>query len=134
MNKCRAPKVPPLLVNNMFILNCREKAKLFNDFFSKQCTLVTTSSLLPALNLLTDKKIDHISILCDEIISLIRNINPNKASGSDGISGQMLLLCDNSVVLPLKIIFHNILVTSTYPDLWKLANITPIFKKGDKLY
>ena len=132
MNKCRAPKVPPLLVNNMFILNCREKAKLFNDFFSKQCTPITTSSLLPALNLLTDKKIDHISILRDEIISLIRNINPNKASGSDGISGQMLLLCDNSVVLPLKIIFHNILVTSTYPDLWKLANITPIFKKGDK--
>ena len=80
----------------MFILNCREKAKLFNDFFSKQCTPITTSSLLPALNLLTDKKIDHISILRDEIISLIRNINPNKASGSDGISGQMLLLCDNS--------------------------------------
>ena len=23
MNKCRAPKVPPLLVNNIFILNCR---------------------------------------------------------------------------------------------------------------
>ena len=34
-NKCRAPKIPPLLVNNMFILNCREKAKLFTDFFSK---------------------------------------------------------------------------------------------------
>ena len=28
MNKCRAPKIPPLLVNNMFILNCREKVKL----------------------------------------------------------------------------------------------------------
>ena len=26
MNKCRAPKIPPLLVNNMFVLNCREKA------------------------------------------------------------------------------------------------------------
>ena len=25
MNKCRAPKMPPLLVNNIFILNCREK-------------------------------------------------------------------------------------------------------------
>ena len=33
MNKCRSPKIPPLLVNNMFILNCREKAKLFNIFF-----------------------------------------------------------------------------------------------------
>ena len=33
MNKCRAPKIPPLLVNNVFILNCRDKAKVFNDFF-----------------------------------------------------------------------------------------------------
>ena len=30
INKCRAPKIPLLLVNNMFILNCNEKAKLFN--------------------------------------------------------------------------------------------------------
>ena len=33
MNKCRAPNIPPLLVNNVFILNCREKARYFNDFF-----------------------------------------------------------------------------------------------------
>ena len=72
------------------------------------------------------------SIGNDEIISLIRNINPNKATGSDSISGQMLLLCDDFVILPLKIIFRNILLTSIYPDTWKLADVTPIFKKGDK--
>ena len=44
----------------------------------------------------------------------------------------MLLLCDDSVILPLKIIFRNILLTSIYPDIWKLANVTPIFKKVDK--
>ena len=44
----------------------------------------------------------------------------------------MLILCDYSVVLPLKIIFENILLSSLYPDMWKLANVTPIFKKGDK--
>ena len=44
----------------------------------------------------------------------------------------MLLLCDNSVVLPLQIIFQNILVSSIYPDMWKLINVIPIFKKGDK--
>ena len=33
MNKCRAPKIPPLLINNRFILDCKEKVKLFNDFF-----------------------------------------------------------------------------------------------------
>ena len=72
------------------------------------------------------------SIGNDEIISLIRNINPNKATGSDGISGQTLLLCDDSVILPLKIIFRNILLTSIYPNTWKIANVTPIFKKGYK--
>ena len=35
----------------------------------------------------------------------------------------------NTVLLPL---FENILLTSTYPDMWKLANVTPIFKTGDK--
>ena len=127
MNKCRAPKIPPLLINNQFILNCREKAKYFNDFFSHQCKPIINNSVLPNLTLLTDKKIDQITIENDEIISLIRNINPNKATGSDGISGQMLLLCDDSVILPLKIIFRNILLTSIYPDIWKLANVTPIF-------
>ena len=119
MNKCRAPKILALLVNNMFILNCNEKAKLFNDFFSKQCMPIITSSVLPPLNYLTDNRIDHITMQCNE-------------TGSDGISGQMLSLCDNSVVLPLKIISQNILVASTYPDTWKLANVIPIFKKGDK--
>ena len=116
----------------MFILNCKEKAKHFNDFFSQQCKPIINSSILPSLNVLTDERIDHITILSDEITSLIRNLNPDKATGSDGISGQMLLLCDNSVVLPLKIIFQNILMTSIYPDMWKLATVTPIFKKGDK--
>ena len=68
------------------------------------------------------------------MISLIRKINPNKATGSDGISGQMLLLCDESVILSLQIIFTNILSTSIYPDMWKLANVTPIFKKGDRQF
>ena len=37
MNKCRAPKIPPILINNQFNLDCREKAKHFNEFFSQQC-------------------------------------------------------------------------------------------------
>ena len=125
-------KVDQACYQRIHVWHCREKAKLFNDFFSKQCTPIFNSSVLSTINFLTDKRIDDISIQSDEIIRLIRNLNPNKATGSDGISGQMLLLCDDSVVLPLKIIFQNILETSTYPDMWKLANITPIFKKGNK--
>ena len=87
---------------------------------------------LPNINYLTNEKIEQIPIKNEGIISLIRKLNPNKANGSDGISGQMLLLCDDSVILPLRIIFNNILSTAIYPKMWKLANVTPVFKKGDK--
>ena len=127
MNKCRAPKISPLFVNNLFILNCREKAKYFNDLFAQQCKPVINSSVLPTFSFLTVERIDHITIENDDMISLIRQINPNKATGSDGISGQMLLLCDESVILSLLIIFRIILSTFIYPDMCKLANVTPIY-------
>ena len=41
----------------------------------------------------------------------------------------MLLLCDSSVILPFRIIFNNILSTAIYPDIWKLANVTPVCGK-----
>ena len=66
------------------------------------------------------------------ILSLLRNINPHKANGPDMITGEMLRICDDSVVLPLKIIFNNILETGNYPTAWKQANVTPVFKKNDK--
>ena len=132
MNKSRAPRIPPLLVGNSLIVNLTEKAKTFNSFFSNQCTLILNDSILPPFHFVTDKRISDITIFDREILDLIRNLNPNKASGSDGISGQMLLLCDESVVLPLKIIFQNVLKESIYPDSWKLANVTPIHKKEDK--
>ena len=97
MNKCRAPRIPHILFNNLLVLDCKEKAKLFNDFFSNQCKLIPNSSNLPNFYYHTDKRFDVVSIHNDEILSLIRNINPNKASGSDGISGHMLRLCDDSV-------------------------------------
>ena len=99
-----------------------------NGFFAQQCKPVINSSALPTLSFLTNGRVDHISIKNEDIISLIRKINPNKATAPDGVSGQVLLLCDYSVILPFK----NISSNSIYADMWKLANVTPIFKKGDK--
>ena len=132
MNKCRAPKIPPILHNNMFILSCKEKATLFNNFFAMQCRPIQNGSCLPTFHYLTRNRLDDVLFNSDEILSLIRNIDPNKSNGPDLITGHMLKICDKSIVLPLKLIFVNILRTGTYPSLWKLANVTPVHKKNDK--
>ena len=54
--------------------------------FSQQCNPVINNSVLPILRFLTNKRIDHVTI-------------EYEATGSDGISGQMLLLCVESVNL-----------------------------------
>ena len=48
------------------------------------------------------------------------------------VIGQMIRLCGDSLVLPLRLLFSNMLRTSSFPSLWKLANVTPVFKKNDK--
>ena len=132
MNKSRAPKVPPLKVNNKFVTDCKEKAKLFNDFFSNQCKPNVNDSTLPAFTPLTNNFLSNITFTNGEILTHLRNIDPSKSNGPDMITGQMIRLCDDSIVLPLKLIFSNILRTSNFPILWKLANVTPVFKKNDK--
>ena len=62
-------------------------------------------------------------------VSLIRNLNKGKAHGPDDISAHMLILCDDTIVIPLKLIYEQILITGIFPDIWKSANLNPIHKK-----
>ena len=105
MNKCRSPKIPPILVNNKFIINCKDKATLFAEFFSQQCKPVTNNSILSIFNFVTESRFDTLN-----------NSNAEIASGPDEISSRMLLLCDDTIVPPLRIIFSNILTTGIYPN------------------
>ena len=56
----------------------------------------------------------------------------NKAHGPDNISGRMIELCEDSIALPLSIIFNNIINTGIFPAIWKSANVTPVHKKESK--
>ena len=85
--------------------------------------------MLPDVSYHTNQRLDNIPLSDKFILSLIRDLNANKSNGSSCKSPRMLLMHDENVVLPLQIIFSNILPTSVYLGLWKHANLTPIFKK-----
>ena len=99
---------------------------LFADLLRSNASLLLIS-VLPNFHYLINEKIEGIHIENEDVISLIRKVN-----GSDGISGQMILLCDDSFISQHGIIYRNIVSTDIYPDMWKLANATTIFKKEDK--
>ena len=130
LNNKKIPCIPPLLHNGKSIIDFKEKAELFNDFFSKQCSLVNNNSKLPSvLTKKTCKSLSSVEFSTYDILKIIRNLYPNKAHGHDMISIRMLKICDESICKPLGIIFRSCLENGKFPSEWKKANVFPVFKK-----
>ena len=69
-------------------------------------------------------------ITSHEVKCRLENLNPNKASGCDGVNPYVLKECTSSMSVPLAIISKKTLETGMLPGIWRDANISPIFKKG----
>ena len=132
-NGKKVPVIPPLLFNGAFVTDFEEKAKIFNSFFAKQCTLVSNSGALPSeFTYMTEKCIQSITFSESDLIKIIKTLDVNKAHGHDNILVRMIKFCTNPVAHPLTLIFQNSMATGTFPTQWKRANIVPIHKKNDK--
>ena len=76
--------------------------------------------------------IPDLNITVNGIEKLLSNINPNKAVGPDGITSRVLKELSSEIAPILQIIFTKSYDTGELPDIWKNANVNPIFKKGKK--
>ena len=73
------------------------------------------------------------SMLSDELIKKrLHRIDGNKSSGPDGVHPLILKHCAESLATPLSIIFNKSASDATIPRQWKIANVTPLFKKGNR--
>ena len=63
---------------------------------------------------------------------LISNIKPHKASGPDDIPNLVLKNCSKALAPGIAVLFQKSIDTGELPKDWKDANVTPVFKKGDK--
>ena len=126
-------QIPPLLEDDKFVTDMKTKADIFNKFFSEQCTPLKNDSKLPSNQIyLTQSRLGSLNFNEDEILKIIRALNPHKAHGYDDISIRMIKICDKSLLEPLIILFKNSTKSSHYPDIWKRSNIISVHKKNDK--
>ena len=66
------------------------------------------------------------------VYKLLSQLDPNKASGSDGVNARVLKECAGVLADILSYIFDQSLSTGQVPKDWRNATVIPIFKKGDK--
>ena len=67
----------------------------------------------------------------EEILLALKRSKQSLTSGTDLIPSFILKDCAYVLVKPLHYLFNLILRTSSFPEKWKKATVTPIFKKGD---
>ena len=132
LNKAKIPEIPPLLENDIFVLDFKTKPQIFNDYFILHCTTIDTGSEIPTLAASNILALASIHISEDKILKIICSLNPNKAHGWDEIPVRIIKISDDALVTPLKMIFESCIKSGIFPEIWKKANIVPVHKKGSK--
>ena len=128
----KTPIIPPVLVNGELVSDFEQKANLFNNYFASQCTPIKNGSKLPNFSYKTEKILTSFDIKDDDILSIIKNLNVDKAHGWDQISIRMIKTCDDAITIALKLIFKFMINEGVFPDDWKKNNVVLIHKKESK--
>jgi len=123
--------VAPLLQDGSLHSDSTTKAKIllrqFQSVFTKSdCRTPPTMKGKPFPTL------DDLIISTSGVAKLLRNLNPSKASGPDDIPNRVLKTCADSIAPSLAAIFSLSIKSGQLPSDWRTANISSVFKKGDR--
>ena len=68
----------------------------------------------------------------DVLYKLLSQVNERKSAGLDNIPNKRLRMAVSIVSPSLTLIFAKSIETGIFLDEWKLARVTPIFKRGKR--
>ena len=126
--------IPPLYNGVIQVNSENQKAELLNSFFCSNCksNFDLSDSGLPMFKYLTSERLQIFEFTVEETYNVLLSLDVNKSVGPDGISNRMLRDTAYSSSVSLTDIFNYSLKTGIFPSDWKKANVSPIFKKGNR--
>jgi hypothetical protein len=132
-SKCKTRDgIADLNVNQRKISSDEGKANVLNQFFSSVFTDEDLNSIPAIEERPVDSKLTSFEIHEEEVLKRLVSLNPNKSSGSDGFHPRLLNELATVLAGPLTVFFRKTLIEGTLPADWKEAQVTPLFKKGDR--
>uniref|UniRef100_A0A8C3F3S5 Reverse transcriptase domain-containing protein n=1 Tax=Chrysemys picta bellii TaxID=8478 RepID=A0A8C3F3S5_CHRPI len=110
-------------------------AEKLNGFFASVFTAEDVREIpKPEPAFVGDKseELSQIEVSLEEVLELIDKLNSNKSPGPDGIHPRVLKELKCEVAELLTKVCNLSFKSASVPNDWKLANVTPIFKKGSR--
>ena len=104
--------------------------KLDDGSFASVC--VDDNGLIPSLNgTFAGPKLERVSVTPQDVAAKLRTLKGNSSAGPDGLPPIFFKTLSQTLSAPLALMFNSFLSIGGFPDHWRSATVTPIFKKGD---
>ena len=114
-------------------------AEVFNDYFatigSNLASVIQPSTIEPEFYLQptdTTFSLKAPSANASTVCRFLNQLDAKKATGLDRIPCKLLKLSSSIVGPSLAYIFKSCIDAEIFPNEWKIAKVTPLFKKGSK--
>ena len=129
-----------LKLNGSIISNSSELSNAFKDHFSTTCPRLANEgppndnnddlSYFNNINV-NHPKFSFSSTSSSIVFSHLKTLCASKATGLDNISAKIMRECADLISVSLCDLFNKSLLSGIFPDDWKRARVTPLFKQGD---
>ena len=143
----------PLRNNDEIITDCSRVCEIFNTFFSQiGADIGTPENNHKSVEEIIEHYAHHPSVimiktqinvalnnikLCEitehDVRKIVSKLSSKKASGYDEIPIKFIKMISSSLLNPLTKLANKCIQENVFPDRMKMANITPLYKKKDKL-
>ena len=143
----------PLKHNGEIITDCSKVCEIFNTFFSQigldignpennnksVDEIIADYSQHPSVTMIktninnAPNNINLSKVTERDVSKIISKLSSKKSSGYDEIPVKFIKLVSRSLIKPLTKLANKCLQENVFPDRMKMANITPLYKKKDKL-
>ena len=130
MKNNKVSTTPPLIENDDTINDPKTKSNLFNEHFASKSKVCGNNDASPILDKI--QNIDSLSSLNTSPYELSKILEDLKKSNFShcGVPGKFLSMISFPISEPLSKLFNNLFTIGYFPDIWKIAHITAIYKKS----
>ena len=125
--------VGPLKVDGKVVTDHQVMSDMLNNFF---CSVFTEENLedMPQVQqqYSGDDPLVDVIITQDKVRKKLSRLKPSSAPGPDKVWAKVLHSLSDVLAEPLAVVYSKLLQEGAVPDIWKTANVCPVFKKGSK--
>lgn len=126
-------KDPKIVVEdfNLFFTSVGRNAAATAESLAKDNNVALSNPLSNVISYPSDQLFNFQSVNCTEVQRIIMAMPSNKSPGPDQIGMRVIKDCLPIILGPLTHIINSSLMTSTFPDRWKISEVIPLLKEGD---